>query len=97
MKHLDEKTIRKLAQDSMFTLTDEEVAFIHEDSKVFLAQIKALHNVDASGVEAMNWPFEQETQWLRSDDESNSLPQEAVFKNAPLVEGDFIEIVKVLK
>lgn len=97
MKQLDEAMIRKLALDSMFTLSDEEVEFIKEDSKVFLAQIEALQAIDVSDVEIMSYPFEDETNWLRSDDESYALPQETVFKNAPLVEGDYVEIVKVLK
>lgn len=97
MKHLDEANIRKLAAESMLTLSDEEVEIVKENSKVFLAQIEALKTINVEGIEIMNYPFEVETEWLRNDEETYVLDQAAVFKNAPLVEGDFIEIVKVLK
>lgn len=97
MKELNQETIERLASESMFSLSPEEVEEIKEGSKAFLEQIELLNAVDVSDTLAMDYPFEEETTWLRNDQDTHALSQEEVLLNAPLVEGDFVEIVKVLK
>lgn len=97
MEKLNRDTITKLALDSMMHLSEAEINEIETDSAVYLKQIEYLKAVDIEGVESLSYPFEAETMWLRSDDTSYALAQETLFKNVPLTEGDYVEIVKVLK
>ncbi len=65
-------------------------------SAVFLKQIEQLDLIDTDAIEMMDMPFDTITTWLREDEVTHTMDHEAALSNAPKVEGDFIEIVKVL-
>lgn len=96
MEKMDKNLIRKLAKDLMFELSDAEIDSIHADSTNFMSQVNVLQAIDTDGVEVMSYPIESETSWLREDSVDHILDQEAAFKNAPRVHGDYFEIVKVV-
>ena len=96
MKSLDKDTITKLASDLMLELTDTETAQIEKDAVLFAQQVAALHHIDTAGVTPMSYPFEEERQWLRDDVANHVISQELAFENAPRIEGDYFEIVKVV-
>ena len=96
MEKLNKELIEKLASDLMLELQPQEITHIEEISKTFLNQIAVLQNIDTSGVEAMSYPFEIETSWFREDEPTHVISQELAFENAPRIEGDYFEIVKVV-
>lgn len=97
MEKLDKELIKKLSKDLMFELSEEEVNSVHEASFNFLSQVKVLQSIDVSDVEVMSYPFETDTVWMREDIADHQIDQELAFKNAPRIEGDYFEIVKVVK
>lgn len=97
MEKLDKELIKKLSKDLMFELSEEEVNSVHEASFNFLSQVKVLQSIDVSDVEVMSYPFETDTVWMREDIVDHQIDQELAFKNAPRIEGDYFEIVKVVK
>lgn len=97
MEKLDKELIKKLSKDLMFELSEEEVNSVHEASFNFLSQVKVLQSIDVSDVEVMSYPFETDTVWMREDTVDHQIDQELAFKNAPRIEGDYFEIVKVVK
>lgn len=96
MEKLDTNLIQKLAKDLMVELSDNEVEMIHQESFNFLSQVSMLQDIDVDGVEVMSYPFAEETSWLREDVVDHTLDQELAFKNAPRINGDYFEIVKVV-
>lgn len=96
MEKLDKELIEKLSKDLMFRLTDEEIEMIHSESSLFLNQVKVLHDINTDGIEVMSYPFETATSWLREDESNHVIGQSLALKNAPRVEGDYFEIVKVV-
>lgn len=96
MEKMDKNLIRKLAKDLMFELSEAEIESIHADSNNFMSQVNVLQAIDTEGVEVMSYPIETETSWLREDNVDHVLEQEAAFENAPRVQGDYFEIVKVV-
>ncbi len=96
MKKIDKNLIEKLSSDLMLTLTDDEVKDIEANIPIFTGYIQQLQSIDTDGVEAMNYPFDAPTSWLRDDVVSHVIDQELAFENAPTRDGDYFEIVKVV-
>lgn len=80
----------------MFSLNDEEVERAQVASEVFLKQIQYLDLIDTDHVESMDMPYDVVTTWLRDDVVNDVMDREALLKNAPKTEDEYIEIVKVL-
>lgn len=96
MKKLDKELIEKFASDLMFRLTDEELEMVEANAHVFERYVDKIQAIDTEGVEVMSYPFEMETTWLRGDEPNHVIDQSLAFENAPRVDGDYFEIVKVV-
>ncbi|CAM2839944.1 Asp-tRNA(Asn)/Glu-tRNA(Gln) amidotransferase subunit GatC [Erysipelothrix tonsillarum] len=96
MKNLDKELIEKFASDLMFRLTDEELEMVAANAPVFERYVNKIQGIDTQGVEVMSYPFEMETTWLREDEPDHVIDQALAFENAPRVDGDYFEIVKVV-
>lgn len=96
MTKFTKEEIQALAKEHMFSLSEEEVVRAQVASEVFLKQIQYLHLIDTSSTESMDMPFDEVTEWLRDDIVDDVMDRDALLKNAPKTEGDYIEIVKVL-
>lgn len=97
MDKLSKELIVKLSKDLMFELTSEEIEDVFEASASFMKHVDVLQAINVEGVEVMSYPVEHETVWMRSDDASRVIEQKQAFKNAPRVEGDYFEVVKVVQ
>lgn len=96
MKKFTVEEINELAYNHMFSLNDEEVERAQVASEVFLKQIQYLDLIDTDHVESMDMPYDVVTTWLRDDVVNDVMDREALLKNAPKTEDEYIEIVKVL-
>ncbi len=97
MKEFSKEMVLSLAQQNMFSLSDEEIEKCIASSRVFLEQIESLKSIDTRGVEAMDMPYDTINEWMREDSVTHLLDKNDLLSNAPTVEGDYIEIVKVVK
>lgn len=97
MDKLNKELIVKLSKDMMFELSEAEIEDVYEASAHFLKQVEVLHAIDVSGIDVMSYPNEHETAWMRSDDQPVVIDQSKAFANAPRVEGDYFEVVKVVQ
>lgn len=97
MEKLDRDLIIKLSKDLMLELSDDEVDNIVEESALYLNYVSHLQAIDCKGVDAMSYPFEEETSWLRDDEESHVIDRERAFLNAPRHDDEYFEIVKVVQ
>ncbi|MDQ0362796.1 Asp-tRNA(Asn)/Glu-tRNA(Gln) amidotransferase subunit GatC [Breznakia pachnodae] len=87
---------KKLANQIMLDLNDEEAASLQNDFEVLLQQMDLLNKIDTTDVEEMIYPFETPTAYLREDEVSNVLSQEDALKNAPEVKEGQIIVPKVV-
>lgn len=94
---LDREYFKKLANQLMFSLTDEEADNIVKEFGTLQSQMALLDKINTDDVLPMEYPFEHETYFLREDEVSNVISQEDALKNAkdPL-EGHFT-LPKVVK
>lgn len=87
---------KKLANQIMLDLNDEEAVSLQNDFEVLLQQMDLLNKIDTTDVEEMIYPFETPTAYLREDEVSNVLSQDDALKNAPEVKEGQIIVPKVV-
>lgn len=88
---------RKLANQLMFDLSDEEVVELDKEFETLLKQIDLLETVDTEGVEPMVYPFETPTSFLREDTVDHIISQEDALKNVKKARAGHILVPKVVK
>ena len=93
----DREYFKKLANQLMFDLSDEEADELVDEFSTLEAQMKLLDAVDTEGVEEMVYPFEAPTTFLREDKVSNVISQNDAMANVKKkLEGHFV-LPKVVK
>lgn len=93
----DREYFKKLANQLMFDLSDEEADELVDEFSTLEAQMKLLDAVDTEGVEEMVYPFEAPTTFLREDKVSNVISQDDAMANVKKkLEGHFV-LPKVVK
>lgn len=97
MEKFSTEYFRKLASDLKFSLTDEEIEALKKDFEAVEAQVHLFEQVDTEGVEAMIWPFETPTVFLREDVENETLDQKEALANADDVRMGHVHVPKVVK
>lgn len=96
MEQYTKEYFKKLANQIMLDLNDEEAASLQSDFEVLLQQMELLNKIDTTDVDEMIYPFETPTAYLRDDEVSNVLSQEDALKNAPEVKEGQIIVPKVV-
>ena len=92
---VDKKLVQSLADMLMIGISDEELEAIVEDQS-FYDLLIFMQNIDTEKVPMMHLPFEEETSYLRNDDEEYVLERDLIMKNAPKHNDEFIEVVQVI-
>lgn len=93
---IDVKTAAKIADLARLTLTDEELVRYAGQMEQILEYIEQLRNLDTQNVRPLSHVHEM-TNVFRSDAVRLSLPQEAVFANAPQAKDGYFVVPKVIK
>lgn len=97
METFDKAYFKKLANQLMFDVCDEEMEALQEDFKVLLKQLDLLNKIDTEDVEEMVYPFEAETSFLREDVVEHVISQEEALSNAKAVMAGHVHVPKVVK
>ena len=87
--------IAKLAQLAHLDVTDEELTSLRSDLEGIVAYVDRLEQVDVSGLEPMQHPFDAQNVW-REDVVEPSLPQEVALANAPRRVESFFEFPRIV-
>lgn len=97
METFDAAYFKKLANDIMFDISDQEAEELKEEFKVLLDQINVLQEIDTEGVEEMIYPFETETSFLREDIVDHVITQEEALANVKSAKAGHVHVPKVVK
>lgn len=92
---LDIETVEHVAMLARLGLTDEEKARLQDQLSSVLDHISVLEEVDTDAIPPTAQVIELQN-ILRDDVAAEALPVEAVLRNAPRTEGDFIKVNAVL-
>ena len=86
----DAAYFKKLAEQLMFRLTDEEAEWIKKEFDTLMDQLHLLDAVDTEDTGEMIWPFEDETTFMREDTVTHVISQEDALANVTTkIEGHF--------
>ena len=97
METLDKSKFKKLANQLMFDLNDQEIEELQDDFKILMEQIALLDRIDTSNVSEMVYPFEVETTYLREDNVIHVIAQGDALSNAHSVMAGHVHVPKVVK
>lgn len=88
---------RKLANQLMFDLSEEEIMELDREFETLLKQIDLLDSIDTEGVEPMVYPFQQATSFLREDEVNEVITQEEALSNVHKTRARHVLVPKVVK
>jgi len=93
---ITKEMIRRMANSIKLAVTEEEEQKLAEDLKIFINYIDTMDKLDTSGVEPMTHVHNIENV-LREDVVTNQNNREALFRNAPMRQDQFIIVPKIIE
>lgn len=97
MEQFSKEMLKKLANQVMFDLNDQECEELADEFETYLKQLDLLEKINTDGVEEMIYPFDTPTQFIRNDEDVVVIDQKEALKNAPKTHGSYIVVPKVVK
>ena len=97
METKDQAYFKRLANQLMFDVSDQEIKELQTEFEILEEQIKMLERINTDGVEEMICPFEQETQFLRDDVVDHTIAREDALENVKAVMAGHVHVPKVVK
>lgn len=88
--------VDKLAHLSRLKFNDDEKAEIKKDLQNMIAFVEKLDELNLEGVKPL-LHISEEVNVLREDEVKGSISREEALKNAPLHDGQFFKVPKVIK
>lgn len=96
MSKVDKRTVEYVANLARINLAEAEKESLAEQLSKILDYVDKLKELDTEGVELMRNPHEAQA-ILRNDEPGPSEQRERILNNAPLREGDYFKIPKVIE
>ncbi|AGM25460.1 Asp-tRNA(Asn)/Glu-tRNA(Gln) amidotransferase subunit GatC [Spiroplasma chrysopicola] len=89
--------LKKLANDIMLDFGPEELEKLKNEFDVILKQMDLVQKIDTTNVRSMHFPYNLTVDYLREDVGPIAEQQKNILALAPVAEGDYIVINKVVK
>jgi len=93
---VDDALIENLAHLARLQFSQEEKAGLKEDLQSMIAFVEKLNEVDTAGVKPM-LHMSSEVNVFREDEIKGSVTREEALLNAPVADGTFFKVPKVIK
>ena len=88
--------VNNLAHLARLYFTEEEKKEIEQDLQQMISFVEKLKEIDTTGIEPLQH-MTTESNVLRNDEIKGSIPREEALLNAPLTDGVFFKVPKVIK
>ena len=88
--------VNNLAHLARLYFTEEEKKEIEQDLQQMISFVEKLKEIDTTGIEPLQH-MTTESNVLRKDEIKGSIPREEALLNAPLTDGVFFKVPKVIK
>ncbi len=92
---LSTRQVEHVARLARLRLTPEQIEQFRSQLSAVLGHIAKLEELDVEGIEPMTQPIEMVNR-LGNDEVSPAMSLADLLRNAPMVEGDFLAVPKVL-
>jgi aspartyl-tRNA(Asn)/glutamyl-tRNA(Gln) amidotransferase subunit C len=93
---VDAKTVRRVAHLARIAVDDDEIEHLRGELNAILAFVDQLAEVDVTGIEPMSSVTSMEMK-KRADVVTDGGDAEAILKNAPVRDGDYFVVPKVVE
>ena len=93
---VDKDTVKRIARLARLAIEEAQVATMESELNALLAWVEQLQEVDVTGVEPMTSVVESRLH-MRSDAVTDGGYADDLMKNAPLSEGHFFVVPKVVE
>jgi aspartyl-tRNA(Asn)/glutamyl-tRNA(Gln) amidotransferase subunit C len=93
---VDSAAVRRIAHLARIAVADEEIEHVRGEINAILAFVEQLGEVDVTGVEPMTSVTPMQMK-MRSDVITDGGDTDAILKNAPAREGNFLLVPKVVE
>jgi aspartyl-tRNA(Asn)/glutamyl-tRNA(Gln) amidotransferase subunit C len=93
---VNDALVEKLANLSRLTFNEEEKQAIKKDLQNMIRFADKLNELDTTGVEPL-LHVSDNMNILRADEEKGSISREKALQNAPVHDGEFFKVPKVIK
>jgi aspartyl-tRNA(Asn)/glutamyl-tRNA(Gln) amidotransferase subunit C len=93
---VDKETVKRVARLARIAVTDEEATSLQGELNAILGFVEQLNEVDVAGVEPMTSVVAMEPR-MRDDVVNDGGKAEAIVANAPVREGHFFAVPKVVE
>lgn len=97
MENMDQEYFKKLANQLMFDLSEQEIEELQKEFKILQEQISLLEKINTEDVEEMVYPFEAETTFLREDVVDHVVSRDEALCNVSSVMAGHVHVPKVVK
>lgn len=93
---MNKDDVKVLLSDLYLDANEEDFEFIYQEFMSIYNCLKYFDDVDTTNVEAINWPFEITSTFLREDEVNHLLTSEEVLKNAADTQDEYVKYIKVV-
>lgn len=93
---LNKETVEKLAQLSRLNFSESEQEAIRQDLEQMIGFVEKLNEINTDGVEPLTH-INENVNSLRKDEVKGSVDTATALSNAPVSEGPFFTVPKVIK
>jgi aspartyl-tRNA(Asn)/glutamyl-tRNA(Gln) amidotransferase subunit C len=93
---VDRDTVKRIARLARLAIEEDQAATMEQELNALLSWVEQLQEVDVTGVEPMTSVVESRPH-MREDTVTDGGYAEALMKNAPLSEGHFFVVPKVVE
>jgi aspartyl-tRNA(Asn)/glutamyl-tRNA(Gln) amidotransferase subunit C len=93
---VDKDTVKRVARLARIAVTDEEATSLQSELNTILGFVEQLNEVDVAGVEPMTSVVAMQPR-MREDVVTDGGKVDAILANAPVREGDFFAVPKVVE
>ena len=93
---VNDELVDKLAHLAKLHFNDEQKTEIKDDLQKMIAFVEKLNELDTTGVKPL-LHMSDELNVLREDEVTGSISREEALQNAPLHDGQFFKVPKVIK
>ena len=93
---VDKDTVKRIAHLARLAVEDEQASMMEKELNALLSWVEQLQEVDVTGVEPMTSVVESRLH-MRNDTVTDGGYADDLMKNAPLSEGQFFVVPKVVE
>ncbi|WP_338970122.1 Asp-tRNA(Asn)/Glu-tRNA(Gln) amidotransferase subunit GatC [Spiroplasma endosymbiont of Labia minor] len=97
MQKITKEVIVELAEESMLTLSQEEIDIIYNMENIITKRFEKVKDINTENIAPAHYPFDDIHNFLREDISLYVIDRKEILTNAPEINQEYITIKRVVK